>query len=120
MSNLLSVGLDRELMISRTYVLKSAGYDVIEALTIADAWHKLRKIEFDLVILCHTVPREERRRMAMEAKARKPRVPILALHAGPDYMSEADACIDNLSGPQALLEWIKILIHKEDSVIPAE
>ena len=56
----LSVGRDPLLMRTRTGVLLNAGYSVMPSFTSRDAFQIFSSREIDLVILCHTIPEEEK------------------------------------------------------------
>lgn len=53
---ILSVGNDEALLRSRNAVLRTAGYVVIEASSPRHAMAEFIGGDFDLVILCHSIP----------------------------------------------------------------
>ena len=61
----LSVGLDPELLITRNLVLQSAGYTVVAAFSPREAVDRLREGDFDLVLLCQSIPTEEKDHLAL-------------------------------------------------------
>lgn len=112
MPHVLSVGENRTLLHLRTSVLCTVGHHVVEAFTVSDAWSLFTTLPIDVAILCHTIPRDRRGKLASAMKLKSPAVPVIALYSGSDYITEADAAIDNLSGPQTLLDCIAALIAK--------
>lgn len=84
----LSVGLDPLILDAREEVLKSAGYIVVSAMSIKEAFHLFRDGDFDLMILCHTLPAKDRERLTCLIRASGSRIPV--------------AFISGLSGEQAI------------------
>ena len=68
----LSAGKHRELMLTRTEILKRDGLDVVTAATCEQLLQRLALEHFDLVIFCHTFKEEERRRCAEGIRALSP------------------------------------------------
>jgi DNA-binding response OmpR family regulator len=52
----LSVGLNPAILDSREPILQSVGYIVVSAPSIKEAVHHFQDGDFDLIILCHTLP----------------------------------------------------------------
>lgn len=65
----LTVGSDPLLLVARSEVLKSAGYIIVSALSIGEAADHFLNGDFDLVILCHSVPTKERERLIRVIRA---------------------------------------------------
>ncbi len=74
---ILSVGNDETLLRSRNALLRSAGYVVIEALSPKHAMAEFHSGDFDLVILCHSIPHEDCERLAEEICRRSVRTPVI-------------------------------------------
>jgi CheY-like chemotaxis protein len=87
----LAVGLDFSLLRTRNQVLQSAGYTVIPALSITEAVERFRDGDFDLVILCHSVPTQERGRFTRLIRASGSRTPIVSIS---ERSSQCDAFAD--------------------------
>jgi len=79
----LSVGYDRNLMLSRSLLLRNSGYEVMEAHSRHQALALVRSAEIDVLLICHTVPENEQR--ALVSAVRKQRLLIRIL-----CMSESD------------------------------
>jgi len=56
----LAVGFDSSLMRTRSLLLQSAGYIVESASSLKDAVARLHAGDFDLVLLCHSIPMKDR------------------------------------------------------------
>ena len=94
--SILYIHYDPELADIRQQLVNRLGYEVISAMGSASARRTARTRRFDLVIVGHAAPEEERRRMANWLKANLPGVPVLALCPAPfqtvdygDYQADA-------------------------------
>jgi len=108
----LNVGKDQVLLKTRSLLLRSAGYDVESAFSIEDAIHRLRTTSIDLVLLCHSIPAEERQGMIRLIRDNAPSTPIVFVSA---YVASADESAD-LSidrGPDGLLSALHELLSKK-------
>jgi DNA-binding response OmpR family regulator len=82
MTVVLSVGHDHTLLAIRNMVLSQSGYKVVPAVTAAEFVDRFFGGDFDLVILCHSIPEEERRRMADIVRQQSPSTPVVVLNNG--------------------------------------
>ena len=108
----LCVGQQRQLLSIRDTVLRSEGYSVIEAYTADDALRIFASADVDVVVICHSLPVQSRRRLVEAMKAARPLTPVVALHEAYDYITEADQSVDQLGGPEVLLEALSSLLKK--------
>jgi len=76
---ILSAGRDRALLFTRNRVLEEAGYSVTPATTSAETVERFFTGDFDLVVLCHSVPIEERERIAILVHNHSPSTPVVLL-----------------------------------------
>ena len=76
---ILSAGRDRPLLFTRNRLLEEAGYIVTATSTAAETVEKFFAGDFDLVILCHSIPLEERERIATLVSMHSPSTPVIAL-----------------------------------------
>jgi CheY-like chemotaxis protein len=60
-------------------VLEEAGYNVTAATTSAETVERFFTGDFDLVILCHSIPIEERERIATLVHNHSPSTPVVLL-----------------------------------------
>lgn len=87
--SILLFGRNTRLLESRKMVLQSVGYRVYMASDLSTASHILRDAEIDLLILCHSLPMEDRGR-ALALNYRWPMMKSLVL------TSAEDGCRDTL------------------------
>lgn len=109
---ILCVGHHPQLMAIRETVLRVAGYRVIEAYTVDDALQVFKSFDVDIVVICHSIPTKTRQRLVLAMKEARPLTPVIALHEAYDLVTEADQSVDQLSGPEELLEAIASLLKK--------
>ena len=95
---LLAVGQDPIVLSTRCSILRSAGYMVAEASSIAESLELFKDADFDLVLLCHSIPvqvatnlrgpcdRQVREFQSMPL----PRFPAVSNPARPTESSQAD------------------------------
>ena len=102
-------------MRTRTSFLSDAGYSVMPSFTSRDAFQIFSSREIDLVILCHTIPEEEKINLIGSMKPRNKRIPIISIHANGETDGElVDAYVHGLDGPEALLSCISKVLDKSD------
>ena len=87
--SILLFGRNTRLLESRKILLQSVGYRVFMASNLSTASHMLREVEIDLLILCHSLPMEDRGR-ALALNYLWPMMRSLVLTAG------ESGCRDNL------------------------
>ena len=114
---LLSVGLDPSLMRIRTTVLANAGYSVLPSFTSRDAFQIFTSHDIDLVILCHTIPEEEKVKLISFMKQENKRTPLICIHANGEAPNKlVDGYIHNLDGPEALLARVAQVLVKSSGL----
>ena len=107
----LSVGLDPELLRLRSALLRSAGYIVQTETPSALTIEFLLDGDFDLIILCHTIPDDDRWRLISDVRSHRQAMPILALRAnGQTLLNEGE--LHSLDGPEALLETVARMLEQ--------
>ena len=108
----LCVGQHQRLLAVRDTVLRTQGYRVIEAYTTDDALQIFNSTDVDIVVICHSIPVRSRRQLVLAMKGMRPLTPVIALHEAFDLITEADESVDQLAGPEALLESMASLLKK--------
>jgi DNA-binding NtrC family response regulator len=95
-ASVLNVNYDPGLLDIREQLVSRLGYEVVSVLGSAAARRTAKTRHFDLVIIGHAAPDEERRRLAQWLKSNLPGVPVLALCPAPfqgvdygDYQADA-------------------------------
>ena len=77
----LHVGTDLALLNTRSAVLESAGMAVVRASNSAEALRLFTDADFDAVVLCHSIPPDQCRRIERAVHASRPSVPVLVLQS---------------------------------------
>ena len=107
----LAVGRDPLLLETRNQVLRSAGYTVVPALSVEQALQDFVSGDFDIVILCHSLPVRERERLTYAIRRHSPNTPVVAIASRLSALdSFADAMVEN--DPDVLLQELPKLLHK--------
>jgi len=110
---LLSVGLDPLLMGIRSKLLADAAYEVMPSFTSRDALQIFISRDIDLVILCHTIPQEEKSKLIVSMKERNKKTPIVCIHVDGEADGKlVDAYVHSLDGPEALLSCVAEVLDK--------
>ena len=102
----LAVGFDLSLMTTRDLVLQSAGYVVVEASSLKEAVDHFQSGDFDLVLLCYSVPAGDRERLASLIRASGSRIPIVSIATS---LGECDAFANSTleDGPNKFVAGIR-------------
>ncbi|MBZ5507829.1 MAG: hypothetical protein LAO78_20395 [Acidobacteriia bacterium] len=107
---ILSMGRDPRLMSIRTLLLQGAGYVVDEAYDRAAALSRAQCDTVDVLLICHTVPKSERRWVVANVREKRTLMPILCLtHGIPERV--ADGCIAVENDPEELLNTLTQAIN---------
>jgi CheY-like chemotaxis protein len=117
----LAVGRDPLLLDTRSQVLRSDGYTVVTALSSEQALQQFKSGDFDLVILCHSIPISERERLADAMHRHSPNTPVVLVSRTPAQQATGgDASV--ASDPEQLLRDIPAILGKfppENGAFPA-
>ncbi|MBI2679135.1 MAG: hypothetical protein HYX28_10170 [Candidatus Koribacter versatilis] len=79
---ILSVGRDATLLAIRNLILSGAGYTAVGASTPEEFVEKFYAGDFDVVVLCHTLPEDQRRRITQLVHAHSPSTPVVVMANG--------------------------------------
>jgi DNA-binding response OmpR family regulator len=106
----LMIGQDRSLIETRAGVLRLAGYTVVPSLP-KHAVNKFLAGDFDLVLLCHSIPQEDRERVAHKIREHTSRTPIISVTFALDQKdSFTDATIH--SDPNQLIAGLHAVLNQ--------
>ncbi len=96
----LSVGSDPFILDARDFILRSAGYIVVSAMSIEEAVHLFRDGDFDVIVLCHSLPMKDCERLTCLIRASGSQIPILSVSSGAaaGRNAFADATLDRAPG----------------------
>jgi DNA-binding response OmpR family regulator len=111
----LMVGRDRVLVETRSQVLRTSGYVVVPAFTLGQAMDEFLQGDFDLVLLCHSIPENARERLVDVLRKHTSRTPIVSVASFEgQFDAFADATIEN--DPTLLIASLrKIVTRNRDS-----
>lgn len=73
---ILAVGQDPSVLSTRCSILRSAGYLVRSSSSITEALDLFEDPDFDLVLLCHSIPVQDRDRLTRVIRSAGSRIPI--------------------------------------------
>ena len=76
---ILVVGREPALLEYRSQILRRAGHIVDSELSLKNAIQRYKHGEFDLVLLCHTIPAQERDRLISSIQAVSSLTPVVAV-----------------------------------------
>ncbi|HZZ39180.1 MAG TPA: hypothetical protein VFE06_08610 [Acidobacteriaceae bacterium] len=101
----IQIGADPALLWSRAAIVETAGLRVVNAADVPQALERIRGVPFDLVVLCHSLPRAHRLQVIAATRRRNPSVPILLVGGGYGAHTAVKDGIDVVldSEPQTLL-----------------
>ncbi len=101
---ILSVSRERGTMLARNDALAIAGFSVSSPKTPEEAIPILLTTDIDVILLGHSIPKAERKTLAAQFRALRPKVPIIVLFdEHPDEDEEADAFVPLRAGPEVLI-----------------
>ena len=89
MARILSISLDEELLAARQKVLEAEGHSVVSACGFREAVQRSRP-DFDLIVVGHTFPPDEKRRIIQELRKRGCQAPVLGLFRDQDKSEKGD------------------------------
>ena len=93
-------------------MLQAAGYTVIPELSLKKAVAKFREGDFDLVLLCHSIPAQDRERLTRLLREHTSRTPIVSVSCSLSGLdSFADATIG--TDPKELLVGLRELLAEK-------
>ena len=79
--HILSFGSDPILMSSRTLILRKAGYEIDEARTLKQAIGLVEADSIEVILICHTIAKEDQQFLISTTRKKKRLMPILCLRA---------------------------------------
>jgi DNA-binding NtrC family response regulator len=102
---------DAEILKSHAAVMQKAGYEVQTAFARRGVEQALAQAKFDVVVLGHTLTRDDRHHLPYMAKKANPNTRVLVIHASGRH-HEVDLAIDSREdGDRLLLEALSELLE---------
>lgn len=111
--SILYIHYDPGLADIREQLVSRLGYEVVSVVGSPAARRMARTRRFDLVIVGHAGPDEERRRIAQWIKANLPRVPVLALCPAPFQAVDYGDYQADTHNPDAWLRLVQEVLSKK-------
>ena len=106
MTRVLTVSHDETLLRTRQLVLESAGYKVLNAKTVREALDENSKHPADVLLICHTVPKDDKSHLIAAFRGQNSKAIVIALsRAGEKNVQNVDAYL-NPSDPEELIRAI--------------
>lgn len=109
MAKILSVSYDPNLLKTREMLLEQMSYSVVSAEGFAEAFKAFRSQQFDLVILCHSIPQADKEAIATEAR-KASKSPILGLLRPNERPAKGTKCHTSTPDPKEFMAKIKELV----------
>ncbi|HEY6970814.1 MAG TPA: hypothetical protein VJA94_16505 [Candidatus Angelobacter sp.] len=110
--SILSISYYAPLRHTREWILKSAGFNVVSAADFTEAVTQCRNRAFDVAIIGHAVPPQDRATFMIELR-KHPRTRVLSLFSlGDPPVPEANYSLNSLEGPEKLIAIIKAAVKK--------
>ena len=112
-AKILSVANDMSLAITREMLFSNAGFQVSSALTVGQAIEHCAAEEFALVVVGHSIPRDQKLWLLKELRSHCT-TPILAMRRpGEAPLIEADYTFDSTESPALLLETVVNILRQK-------
>lgn len=113
-TRILVVGYDRLLNGLRSKVLRMSEYEVEEAFTVTEALQRAQSDSIDAVVVCHTVPENEKKTLVATVRKTRTLMPIFCV-AGREYDSVPVSCVCVANSPIELLDAVKAGVQRYKS-----
>lgn|SRR6185312_289541 len=110
-THILSFGYDRTLMPLRSMVLRGSRYVVKEAYSLDEAFRRAKSDAIDLLLICHTVPEGEQKKLISLVRSVRRLLPILCI-TKQEFAYSADGCVAVTSSRVELLQAIQLAAHR--------
>lgn len=110
-TTILSAGRDELLLSTRTAVLQSQGYNVVQAVTFREIVEYLLAESIDLVVLCHSIPLEERGKVVCLVQNQARFTPVLTVSAF-EGQSEPPGTVRVRNRPQDILDAVAKMTNR--------
>jgi len=107
---LLCVSFDKTVSDSRRSVLREGGYALTTITSVDEALQLLGREQFDLVVIGHRFPRDNKLKLAVQARERWKTLVLLVCGATAETEIPADARVYALEGAEGLLAAVRKLL----------
>ncbi len=115
-TSVVSVGENRELLLLRDAVLKSAGFAVFTTDNENEALARISRGDCGVLLVCYSAPLPMKRHLAVAYRKRCPGGKIIAVsNQRVDTLEIADSFVYGIDGPEVLIEAIRGLLAKGEA-----
>jgi CheY-like chemotaxis protein len=104
---ILAVGREPALLEYRSQILRRAGYIVDSEYSVKDAINRFKHGDFDLVLLCHSIPVQERDRLISSIRAFGSLTPIVSVAPAGSRASDVVDSVICEDAPEKLFSGIQ-------------
>lgn len=109
-TRVLTFGYDRMLVDLRARVLRMSGYEVEEKFTLPEATASAQSDLIDALVICHTVPAEEREQLVCALRVTRKLMPILCILSN-QYDVIPRSCISVENSPVTMLDSVRAAVR---------
>ncbi len=110
LGKILSVSSDASLATTRFLLLTGAGFHVSSVLGIQDAVKQCKTTDFNLVLIGHSMPTNEKKLLLEQIHKRCATSVLVLYRRGETKLEGADYVLDASQGPTALLETVASIL----------
>jgi hypothetical protein len=104
----ISVGKNRELLLLRDAVLKSAGFDVFTTDNESEALARVSRGDCGVLLVCYSTPLPIKRQVAVAFRKHCPQGRIIAVANEPvEKLEVADSLVFGIEGPEVLIDALR-------------
>jgi hypothetical protein len=102
-TRVVAFGYDRMLVELRSRVLRMSGYQVEETFTMAEASESAQSDLIDALVICHTVPLDQKEKLVSAVRRTRKLMPILCIRTRQHDVMPSD-CVSVENSPVAILD----------------
>ncbi len=117
-AKILCAEANEQVLAAQVKMFEKAGYAVVPALGRAAIETAVSRADFDLVVLGHTLNKDDRHHLPYMAKKANPETRVLVLHASGKH-PKVDIALDSRVGDAAVLRAVAELTARESRKLPA-
>jgi DNA-binding NtrC family response regulator len=117
-TSILYVENDEKVLTTQGESLKKGGYAATQVVGRAAAEQALKQNSFDLLILGHSLSKDDRHHLPYKARKANEDMRILVLHASGNHPA-VDMATDSRQGPEAVLKAVSSLLAQKAAVAAA-
>jgi DNA-binding response OmpR family regulator len=112
--SILSISYDESLLRTREWILKGAGFNVTSAFGFTEAFAHCQNSAFDLAVIGHSIPKKDQAALVRQLRSHNHTRVLSLRRPGDEPLSGVDHTVEASLGAEALVEAVKILLHKND------